>query len=228
MKRIINLAALAGLITFNLLKVNAQTNTTSGFRTNVLLNVSFALDSYIQGGTFIGTNRVIGTTRQGKIVTADIINALGTELGQGTNTLRGAKLLLRTTDLGTTNQVSAFVLRLGTNDTDVSSYLRFNFAGRSVNTERFNPRNGTTNSLVYAIMQFTLLTRNGSFSLQGFAKLVESSILIKKQIISSPPFPISIRAAVAGSGSSGNLPAVYRGNVTLSRRTVEIEQVSSP
>src|SRR5947209_6913482 len=142
MKRIASLAALAALIVLNLSRAQAQTNTGApAFRTNVLLNVAISLTAYIENVTPIQTNLVVRTARPSKIGTKDIINALGTQLGQGTNMLSGAKLLLRTTDLGTTNQASAFVLRSGTNDTDVSSYLRFNFPSnhRTVTTERFNP-----------------------------------------------------------------------------------------
>jgi hypothetical protein len=92
------LASIAGLTCLNLVQAQAQTNATSPFRTNIFLNVTFSLNAYLQISTPVQTNLVVRTARSSKIGNKDIINALGTQLGQGTNMLTGAKFLLRTTD----------------------------------------------------------------------------------------------------------------------------------
>src|SRR5439155_18102619 len=117
------LALLGAMIALGLGRTQAQTNSNTNtitFNTNVLLNVSISLNALFQNFTAIQTNEVIFTARPGKVTTRDLINAIGKDLGHGTNTLIGAKLLLRFTYSGT-NSSEGFVLRVGTNDIDISN-----------------------------------------------------------------------------------------------------------
>src|SRR5207244_2036100 len=123
----------------------------------------------------------------------DLINAIGKDLGHGTNTLIGAKLLLRFTYSGT-NSSEGFVLRVGTNDIDISNHLQIELPATfvrgfslvdhfTVRTERFNPKAGTTNSIDYTIMRLLFGTTTGSFNVDGFLKRTSSSLALKRQII---------------------------------------------
>lgn len=225
MRKAIRLAALCLTAVLSLSRAAAQTNTnTISFSTNVLLKVNFSLTTFLERLTPGGP-----VTGQAKTTTKEIINALGLQLGRGTNSLAGAELLLRTTSLGTSNETAGFILRKGTNDTDVSNFLQFDFPqGRTVRSQKFNPKTGTTNVISYTIMEFFLFTSTGSFDVQGLAKLSSSSLVSKRTVINGRPSPNAIRVAVAGSGTAGGFPAIFRGNVTIAGRTIEIQQVSGP
>jgi len=203
--------------------------------TNILLNASFSFSALTQG--IIGnTNFVLLTAKPIKITSKDIINSIGRDIGKGTNNLKDAKLLLRITQTASGGS-SGFLLRQGTNDTDISKYLQLQvpaqfvqngFASqyRTVTTERDNAKAGVTNTIDYTIAQFLLGTQNGSFSVQGSVKLTSSSLLGKgREVLSGKPVPLALRADLAGTGLAGGTSAVFRGTFTAAGRKVEVKQV---
>jgi hypothetical protein len=215
----------------------AQTNTNVvAFHTNAFINTTLNLKAYVrQPGQ---TDSGISVVKTQQLSTKDVINAIALDLGRGTNDLRGAKLLLRTVDVGSTNEQSpGFVLRVGTNDTDVSSYLNITPATNyfttifgfyvstlsSVATERVNPSNSSTNVNEYTIYQVTLNTTNASFDVQGLVNVTFSSVFDKGHVIRKAPFPNTFNVSVAGSGAVAGKSAVFQGTVTASARKIEVQ-----
>lgn len=199
--------------------------------TNVYLSVNFSLSEFIQSAIPIKTNQAIFTVHPGKIGNKEIINSLGLALGRGTNNLKSAKLLLRLSESQTGNS-TRFILRQGTNDTDVSQYLILQLPPssalfgqhNSATTERFNAKAGTTNAIDYGVIQFEFATTLGSFDVQGFLKQARSSLVSKGKVIQSRPVPLSLRAELSGSGFAAGASTVYRGTFTAAGRKFEIKQ----
>ena len=194
--------------------------------TNILLSAAFSFNAMSQG--VIGnTNFVILTAKPIKITSKDIINSIGRDLGRGTNNSKDAKLLLRITQSANGGS-SGFLLRQGTNDTDISQYLQLQLPSqyRTVTTERGNAKAGTTNTIDYTIIQFVLFTQNGSFNVQGPVKLTSSSLLGKgHEVLSHKAVPLALRADLAGTGLAAGASTVYRGTFTAAGRKVEVKEV---
>jgi len=195
--------------------------------TDILLNASFSFNAFVQG-VLGNTNFVIKTAKPLKITNKEIINSIGNDLGKGTNNLRDAKLLLRVRE--TTNGANAgFIIREGTNDTDVSQYLKLQFPSQypAVTTERANAKAAITNTIDYTSITFFLFTQNGVFNpVQGMLKLTSSSLVGKKrEVFSHEPLPLALRADLTGVGLAGGAPAVYRGTFTAANRKIEVKEV---
>jgi hypothetical protein len=211
------------------------------FRTNILLACSISLTALVQGLTPLGTNFGLPTIDPTRIGSGDVIKAIATEIGHGTNNPVGGKLYL-ITDISDPNAPSKFVLRTTTKDYDVSQYLtlafpatrRYDFifgfpsptAHQLVTTERANFKAGTFTDSTYTIVGFSLSTSQADFDVQGLASYKATSVKDGNKLISSTPFPTSISVAVSGSGAGtvpqGRRKMVFRGTVTLGGRKIEI------
>ena len=232
MKRFSLLAALAASFTMTLAPLQAQTNPpTVSFHTNIVFNVSISLSAIVQVTTPVQTNFAIMTANPIKGSTKDVINFINTDMGRSTNHNQ-AKLMWRVGDVGTTNESFSFILREGTNDTDVTSRLFFQSSSldydRTATTLRVNPKAATTNSTDYFIERLTLRAAHTFFDGLGLFTLRSSSLVDKGQVISRSPVPAAIRMEFAGAGSVNNQPAVYRGQITVAGRKVEVQQTTSP
>jgi len=232
MKRIPSLAALAALCTVAVAPLQAQTNPpTVSFHTNAVFNVSISLSALVQVTTPVATNFAILTANPVKGSTKDVINAILADLGRTTNGAQ-TKLLWRIGDVGTTNETFSFILRDGTNDTDVTRRLFFQNSSldydRTATTLRTNPKNSTTNTTDYFIERLTLRTGHTFFDGLGLFLLRSSSLVNKGQVISSSPVPAAFRMAFAGAGTANDQPAVYRGQITAAGRKIEVQQTTSP
>ena len=208
------------------------------FRTNVLLGCTISLSAFVQGTTLLATNFGFPTIVPGRVTTANVIKAIATDIGHGTNDPVGGKLYI-VTDIGDPNSSSKFILRTATNDFDVSQYLSFTFPATrivnfffgntphySVTTERGNLKAGTFNDSSYTIVSFSLTTSTADFDVQGLCSYRATSVKDKNKLISSSPFPTSMVTAASGSGagsfSQTRQKMVFRGTVTLGGRIIEI------
>ena len=136
MNNILKLILVSGLTAVTL----AQTQARAASRTNVVLDAKITMTAHVQNMTVLQTNTLLRSAELARISTKDIINAMGTDIGHGTNIFpANAKLLFAITDVGQTNETDAFMVRAGTNDTDVTHYLSLsNPDFVSVETSRTN------------------------------------------------------------------------------------------
>ena len=241
----ITLAAVC--LAFGVLQINAQTNS---FRTNIVLNVSVSLSALVQNISLLRSNNLLFSVgRPMKVDTKGVISSLSglqtsitssdtfttngstiiTNTIFTTNTLptfgSNAKLLFQYTDVGTSTQSTGFLVRAGTNDTDISAYLQlfFSDSSTSVRNLRTNENRGTITETDYILSELRLQnTAKGDFAVQGFTTRPATTVVNNGQIIGSGTFPTAIIAQVAGQGHVGNQNAIFRGTVTAADRKIEI------
>jgi hypothetical protein len=200
------------------------------FHTNATFNVAFSLPGVEQDVTVIGPPPTpVYTAVNGKIANAQIIQALA-PLFPG-RSLAGSKLLLRTFDVGASDAHTAFILRQGTNDLDLSSYMTFSLpsAYATVTTQTIGSTANSTNQTDYTVMQFAMQTSMLSFDLQGFTNFKMSSLVDHGQVTQPEPFPTTFSAKVDGVGKVQNFNFLFHsGSVSFTGRTLEIVQDTTP
>ena len=197
------------------------------FMTNLVMNLNISLTSYSQLIRGLSSNSVLRSVGISKIATKDIIAQIGTEIGNGTNIFpASASLVFAFIDVGTPNQQTAFFVRFGTTDTNVSHYLDLSTAtsSSSVEQSRTNSNQGTITATEYLILEFKLQNvRSGGFDVQGFTTLPATTVVDKQHnIIGHGTFPTAFVAMVAGSGQVDSRTAVFRGTITAAGRKIEI------
>jgi len=136
----------------------------------------------------------------------------------------GGTLLLRTTDAGTSDANTTFILRKGTNNYDLSSLMTFSLPPEFPTVSAIsNLTAATTNQIDRTIMRFVLSTPDLNFDLQGLTTFNSSSIVGGGQVLSADPFPTKITSAVSGSGAYQRSAMVFSGTMLLSNRRIEFE-----
>jgi hypothetical protein len=226
MKLMVPTLAVAAAIVLGGASAVAQTNTnTVSLHTNAYFNVNFSLTAYEQSVLPFGSNRVVLTARAMKVGTGDIIHTLLKTIS-GASNFTSAKLLFRAADVTATNENDTFVLRSRTNEVDVSNFLTFSFPDKYATVTAQMPagKGATTNSTDYRIMEFVQQsTPVWQFDVQGFTIVRSSSIVDHGHVISAPPYPVSITAAVSGSGNVNGQQTIFKGLVALTGRKIEIK-----
>jgi len=218
------------LAVFTFATANAQTNTNSipYSRTNVLLNLTFSLTVYEQIYTVFPTNvggTVVPTAKTTKIATDGVIRAIAKK-AQITGDLSNAKLFWRRSWTNSDDIADEIIIRRGAVDTVIASSIFDLSFPDNITTLRATLA-GTTNITDYANCSITLVSPSvGVFFLQGNATLKSGSLFNGKSLVDRSPSAISFTAAVAGSGSIGFHPAVWKGTVMGAGQKVEIEQIS--
>jgi hypothetical protein len=154
-----------------------------------------------------------------------LIDALHT-----TNDLTGAKLLLKTTGLGTTNFTSAFILRKDTNDVDVSSLMPLPGQPAAVSAETPNAGGTLTNATDYAVTTLTLkaspLIR---FDGRGLGVWKSSSLVDRGKTIMASPFLNSLTiSSLDGVAFVQGISMVFHGSAAITGRKIEIVPNRSP
>jgi hypothetical protein len=225
-KLMVRTLAVATAIVLGAVSAVAQTNTnTVSLHTNAYFNVNFSVTAYEQSIIHFGSNETVFTAHTMKLGTGDIVHSLLKAIS-GASNFTSAKLLFRAADVSATNENDTFVLRSGTNEVDVSNFLTFSFPDKYATVTAQMPagRGATTNSTDYRIMEFVLQnTPLWNFDMQGLTIVRSSSIVDRGHVISAPPNPSSITAAVAGSGDVNGQQAIFKGLVALTGRKIEIK-----
>jgi hypothetical protein len=193
--------------------------------TNAVFDVSLSLSGYVQDvQTFVvgPTNFVFFLTALPATLGNDKL--LPSIYGVVPSKFSGGKLLFRTTDAGTSDATTSFILRKGTNNYDLSSLMTFSLPPEFPTVSAIsNVTASTTNQIDRTIMRFVLSTPDLNFDLQGLTTFNSSSIVGGGQVLSAEPFPTKITTAVSGSGAYKRAPLVFSGTMLLSNRRVEIE-----
>ncbi len=190
--------------------------------TNVIFNVSIAMTTSQQDVLPASSNLFFYVVHKGSFATAGVANALANTPLFRTNHLEGAKLLFRVSDLGP-DRTAQFILRKGTNDVDVSSYINLSFPGATV-TAKTPTSDTTTNATDYTLFDLNVGMPSGNFDVQGFCIVKNTSVFNGRELIQSQEFPATITAKVAGTGYAGGKPTMFRGTVLISGRRVEIKE----
>lgn len=198
------------------------------FHTNATFKVTFSLPGVEQAVNVVGPPpTTFYTAIPGKIANQQILQAL-TPFVPNAN-LSGATLMLRTFDIGTPDVRSSFILRKGTNDFDLSSYMSFSLpSAHPTITAQTTASGGATNQTDYTIMQFSFQTPQLNFDVQGFTTFKMSSIVDRGTVVQSQPFPTTISASVDGAGNVDGHSFIYHGTVSLTAPKVDIVQDPSP
>lgn len=207
--------------------------TTSGFAqstnltvTNLALSVAFKLTAYVQSTNAVGQPSVTVM----KLANNDLISALGSDLGESSADLAGAKLLAVQSPIGNTNVQPDVnrVLRTASGDTNVNT--SFSIApsfNPSVQTVR-GATMGTKVSTIYTPATLTLTTTNLSFEVKGEFKLGSKAVIAGKTLIDPGPLAASASASVTGTGTVGTNPAVFIGTFALTNPKIETNTVVVP
>jgi hypothetical protein len=193
--------------------------------TNAVFDVSLTLSGYVQDvQTFVlgPTNVVFFLTALPATVANDKL--LSSLYAAVPPKFSGATLLFRTTDAGTSDAATAFILRKGTNNYDLGSLMAFSLPPEFPTVSAIsNLTASTTNEIDRTIMRFVLSTPDFNFDLQGLTTFNSSSIVGSGRVISAEPFPTRITSAVAGSGVYKHQTLTFDGTMLLSNRRVEVE-----
>ncbi len=194
--------------------------------TNALFDVSLSLSGYFQDvQTFVlgPTNAVFFLTALP--VTLGMDKVLSSIYAAVPAKFSGGTLLFRTTDAGTSDAATSFILRKGTSTYDLSSLFAYSLPPEFPTVSAIsNLTASTTNQIDRTIMRFVLDTPNFNFDLQGLTTFNSSSIIGSSgHLISGEPFPTKITTAVAGSGAYNRQALVFSGTMVLSNRRLEVE-----
>ena len=206
------------LLGFVSIRIEAATHT------NLIYNVSLSMSVAEQEFIPLSTNIFFFGIHHGRFTSADVANLIVNSSAYRTNNLRGAKLLFRVADLGT-NRTAQFILRKGTNDVNVETFITLSIPQTAV-TSKSPGANNTTNATDYTTLELDIPggTSGGWFDATGFCLVKNTSVFKGQQLIQAEEFPATITANIAGMGSSGGKKALFRGTLLLSGRRVEIKE----
>lgn len=216
MKKLFQLTALsAGFILTSLVQGQAAS-------TNVVQNVNFALTFLEQGPTHSRTNVTVKTATRSKLLTKDLIAALGPAT---TNTFSPSARLVRVRNVNATTNDILFEVRDGTNRVDVSSLVTLSHSAAHVDVGTSNSETGVTTGTTTDILHLHVTNAppyNLTISLRvsGLCTTTHTGLKDGKTVLGVD----EIKAEVAGTGvDEHGVSAVVFGTVNVLGRVTEVK-----
>jgi hypothetical protein len=213
------------------------------FHTNFTLSVNVSLTAHVQNFIPVTTNQALNIVQSQKLATKDIVNAIGTDIGNGTNHFGGGELLFRFTNVGETNEDSEFVVRANGSEVIVSNYFDLldlsslanvlgqpGFLGLSsdiytVTTDKNS--NGIRKSSNMTLWGVTIATSKVSTKLVGILKYTSSPLKVGRQLLSDTNTePASLAFSLSGSGIVAGKEAIFQGTISAGNRKAEVVPAS--